>query len=316
MKEYPIFLKPVFKERIWGGTALRDIFKYDIPSNLTGECWGISAHPHGQSIVKNGEYAGLALRDLWENHRELFGGQKGDYFPLLTKILDANANLSIQVHPDDEYAKKYEKDALGKTECWYIIDCKEGAELIYGHTATTKEEFQKRVVQGKWDLLLRKIPIKPGDFFYIPSGTIHALGAGTLVLETQQNSDSTYRVYDFNRRDNQGNLRELYLNKALDVTNIPHEDRNYQPKVTNLEGIKITTFLENKFFSIQKWGISGTSHLKQTKDFLLISVIEGMGEICVNNESYSFTKGDHFILPYKLGEFSINGDAELIVSYK
>lgn len=316
MKVYPIFLEPVFKERIWGGTALRDTFKYDIPSNLTGECWGISAHPHGQSIVKNGEYEGMTLSELWKNHRELFGGQKGDYFPLLTKILDANADLSVQVHPDDEYAQKHEKDAHGKTECWYIIDCKKGAELIYGHTATTKEEFQKRTEQGEWDLLLRKIPIKPGDFFYVPSGTIHALGAGTLVLETQQNSDSTYRVYDYNRRDHQGNLRELHLKKALDVTIIPPEDRHCQPKVTSLEGIKITTFLENKFFSVQKWEISGASRLKQIKDFLLVSVIEGMGEICINNESYSFTKGDHFILPFDLEEFSLNGDAELIVSYK
>ncbi|WP_416825388.1 mannose-6-phosphate isomerase, class I [Ectobacillus polymachus] len=316
MKVYPIFLKPVFKERIWGGTALRDTFNYNIPSNLTGECWGISALPQGKSIVKNGEYAGLTLSEIWTDHRELFGGQKGDYFPLLTKILDANSDLSVQVHPDDEYAQKYEKDSLGKTECWYIIDCKKGAELIYGHTATTKEEFQKRMEQGEWDRLLRKIPIHPGDFFYVPSGTIHALGAGTLVLETQQNSDSTYRVYDYDRKDDQGNKRELHLQKALDVTNIPHNDRYYQPKVTSFEGITITTFLENHFFSVQKWEISGPSYLKQTKDFLLISVIKGIGEIFVNNESYSFTKGDHFILPYGLGKFSINGNAELIVSYK
>ncbi|MFD3446479.1 mannose-6-phosphate isomerase, class I [Microbacteriaceae bacterium 4G12] len=316
MKVYPIFLKPVFKQRIWGGTALRDTFNYEIPSNFTGECWGISAHPHGQSMVKNGEYEGLTLSELWKDHRELFGGQKGDYFPLLTKILDANDDLSVQVHPDNEYAQKHEKDALGKTECWYVIDCKEGAELIYGHTAITKEEFQQRIEHREWDQLLRKIPIHPGDFFYIPSGTIHALGAGTLVLETQQNSDSTYRVYDYDRRDDQGSLRELHLKKALDVTNIPHEDSHYQPKVTSLEGITITTFLENKFFSVQKWKVSGTSHLKQINDFLLVSVIEGNGEICIKNESYSFTKGDHFILPFGLGEFSINGDAELIVSCK
>ncbi|TYR79340.1 mannose-6-phosphate isomerase, class I [Priestia megaterium] len=317
MKRYPIFLNPVFKERIWGGTALRDKFHYeDIPSDLTGECWGISAHPHGQSVVKNGQYAGVALGDLWENHRELFGRQEGEAFPLLTKILDANTDLSVQVHPDNEYAKRYETDALGKTECWYIIDCKEGAKLIYGHTAATREEFKERIERGEWDQLLREVAIKPGDFFYVPSGTIHALGAGTLVLETQQSSDTTYRVFDYDRVDDQGNKRELHLQKAMDVTTIPHEAGHCEPKVTNIQEMTMTTFVENEFFSVQKWDVSGVSQLEQTKDFMLVSVIKGTGVISKNNESYPFTIGDHFILPCEFGEFSIDGDAELIVAYK
>ncbi len=194
MSREPIFLQPVFKERIWGGRALAETFGYEIPYDKTGECWAISAHPHGQSVVRDGVYAGFTLGQLWEQHRELFGNVSGDRFPLLTKILDANADLSVQVHPDDAYARVHERGELGKTECWYIIDCEEGAELIYGHHAQSKEEFRAWVEQGAWDQLLRRVKIHPGDFFFVPSGTIHALGAGTLVLETQQSSDTTYRL--------------------------------------------------------------------------------------------------------------------------
>ena len=207
MKE-PLFLEPVFQERIWGGTALRDQFNYEIPSDLTGECWAISAHPNGPSIVKNGEFAGRTLIELWKDHPELFGEQSSPVFPLLTKILDANTDLSVQVHPDDAYANEHENGELGKTECWYIIDCAEDAEIIYGHTAMTKEEFVERVENNEWNELLRSVKIKPGDFFYVPSGTIHALGKGTVVLETQQSSDTTYRLYDYDRKDQDGNLRE------------------------------------------------------------------------------------------------------------
>lgn len=155
----PLFFKPVFKERIWGGTALRS-FGYDIPSEITGECWAFSAHPHGQSIVKNGSLAGKNLEELWENHHELFGNIEGDRFPLLTKILDANQDLSVQVHPNDDYAKVHENGELGKTECWYIIDCQEGAEIIFGHHANTKDELTTMIAENKWDELLNKVPVK------------------------------------------------------------------------------------------------------------------------------------------------------------
>src|SRR5699024_9302212 len=185
--------------------------------------------------------AGKTLIELWDNHRALFGNTAGDVFPLLTKILDANADLSVQVHPDDAYAKDHENGELGKTECWYIIDCKAGAEIIYGHHATTKEEFTNLMEQGKWDTLLRRIPIEPGDFFYLPSGTIHALCEGTLVLETQQNSDTTYRVYDYDRKDQKGNKRDLHLEKALDVSTIPHQEMDIDMYHKTVEHTEVTT---------------------------------------------------------------------------
>ena len=157
------------------------------------------------------------MGELWEKKREIFGGMKQESFPLLIKILDVTSDLSIQVHPGDEYAYTHENGELGKTECWYIIHCEENSEIVFGHNANTKEELINMIENKQWDRLLRREKIKPGDFFYVPAGTIHALCKGTLVLEIQQSSDTTYRVYDYDRVDKDGNLRELHLDKAIDV---------------------------------------------------------------------------------------------------
>ncbi|UOF92738.1 mannose-6-phosphate isomerase, class I [Fodinisporobacter ferrooxydans] len=311
----PIFFIPVFQERIWGGTHLREVFGYEIPSETTGECWAISAHPNGQSIVKDGIYKGLTLGELWDKHRELFGNAKGDVFPLLTKILDANHDLSVQVHPDDTYAQDFENGELGKTECWYIIDCKENAEIIYGHHVKTKEELIAKISGGQWDALLRRVKIKPGDFFYVPSGTIHALCAGTLVLETQQSSDTTYRLYDYDRRDDKGNLRELHLEKAIDVIRVPHFDMECQPQTTMVEGREIIAYVQSEFFSVYKWSMHGETSIKQTEPFLIASVLTGEGTIVTEEHSYPFKKGDHFILPANFGSATIIGRSEWIVSH-
>ncbi|TDL76182.1 mannose-6-phosphate isomerase, class I [Peribacillus frigoritolerans] len=311
----PLFLKPVFKERIWGGTALQTEFDYDIPNNKTGECWAISAHPNGPSIIENGPYAGMALDELWRENPELFGNPKEEVFPLLTKILDANMDLSVQVHPEDSYAKEHESGELGKTECWYILDCKEGADMIFGHNAKTKEELIQQINLGNWNVLLGRVKIKPGDFFYVPSGTIHALCEGTLVLETQQSSDTTYRVYDYNRRDTEGKLRDLHLEKAIDVTTVPHHDSGVAPKVQKHENMTTTTFIESEFFSVYKWDIEGKVTLSFNDQYMLLSVIKGDGTLVHNGEKYSLNKGTHFIIPVGLGEFELDGDCELIVSH-
>ena len=311
----PLFLKPVFKERIWGGTALQSEFGYSIPSDHTGECWAISAHPNGPSIIENGSFAGYTLDKLWKEHPELFGNPQEEVFPLLTKILDANMDLSVQVHPDDTYAKAHENGELGKTECWYIIDCKEGADMIFGHNAKTKEELIERINEGKWNELLRRVKIKPGDFFYVPSGTIHALCEGTLVLETQQSSDTTYRVYDYDRKDAEGNLRDLHLEKAIDVTTVPHQDAVNIPKVQEQENLIITTFVESEFFSVYKWVVEGKSTFANDDQFLLLSVIKGEGSLTHNGENFELRKGTHLIIPVGMGEFEIAGEFELIVSH-
>lgn len=311
----PLFLKPVFKERIWGGTTLREEFEYPIPSNQTGECWAISAHPNGPSVIENGSFSGISLDELWTKHPELFGHPKEKVFPLLTKILDANMDLSVQVHPDDSYAMAHENGELGKTECWYIIDCKEDADMIFGHNALTKEEMIEQMNAGKWSELLRRVKIKPGDFFYVPSGTIHALCEGTLVLETQQSSDTTYRVYDYDRRDAEGNLRELHLEKAIEVTNVPHQDTMVTPSVEKKDNVKITTFVKSEFFSVYKWDVQGKAVFSFDDKYLLLSVIEGEGSLVHNGESYGVKKGTHLIIPVGFGGFEINGQCEIIVSH-
>ncbi|WP_338447714.1 mannose-6-phosphate isomerase, class I [Niallia oryzisoli] len=313
--KYPIFLKPIFKERIWGGTALRDQFNYNIPSDTTGECWAISAHPNGSSVVESGKFNGKLLSELWDKHPELFGYYKSEHFPLLVKILDANENLSIQVHPNDAFAKANEKDECGKTECWYIIDCDEEAEIVLGHNANTKEQFVSMIKNGHWDKLLQRIKIKPGDFFYIPSGTLHALCKGALVLEIQQSADTTYRIYDYNRRDKEGNLRELHIEKAIKVTTIPHMEKRREPALCNTNKSMITTFVEGEYFTVYKWDIFSRLEMIQDCHFMLMSVIDGNGTLCIQNVKYPIQKGQHFILPNGTGNFVIEGAVQLIVSH-
>lgn len=309
----PIFLEPVFQERIWGGTKLKQLFGYDIPNDHTGECWAVSAHPNGQSIVKDGPYQGMKLGELWSSHPELFRSNSA-VFPLLTKILDASDDLSVQVHPNDDYAGSHENGELGKTECWYIVDAEPGAVIIYGHEAKTKEQLVQMIQSGEWDKLLTQVPVKRGDFFYVPSGTIHALGKGIVVLETQQSSDTTYRVYDYDRRDKDGNLRDLHLDKAIDVTTIPqaYEPVTYSSKV--VDGLSVTSFVINSFFTVEQWNVSGPARVPANAKYTICSVIEGQGQLRAQDQEYPLSKGDHFILPADFGPLELDGELMLIIS--
>ena len=311
----PMFLKPVFQEKIWGGSRLRSVFGFDIPNDKIGEDWAISAHPHGVSVVENGEFKGKRLDELWSEHKELFGHPSEPVFPLLIKILDAEDDLSVQVHPDDAYAAEHEHE-LGKTECWYIISAEPGAELYYGHNAKTHEELADWINNGQWDKLFRKVPVKAGEFYYVPSGTIHALGKGIMVLETQQSSDTTYRLYDFDRVDKTtGEKRELHLQQSIDVTNVPHED----PKLNiTTDKVDVTTFVKapiSKYFSVRKVSLKdGEVSFKREGLYTLVSVLDGEGNITVDGKTYTLVKGQHFVLPNPVKEWSYSGKLELIVS--
>ena len=240
---------------------------------------------------------------------------KQPVFPFLIKILDATSDLSIQVHPGDEYAYKNENGELGKTECWYIIDCDENAEAVYGHNARTKQELINMIESKQWDQLLRRRKIKRGDFFYVPAGVIHALCKGTLVLEIQQNSDTTYRIYDYDRVDSRGIQRELHLKKAMDVITIPHQSIYTENKIIDFKGAAITKLVEYEYFSVYKWDIISILSLEQKETFQLVSVIEGSGHIQTGGGTFFIKKGDHFILPFNLGHFTIIGDIQLIVAH-
>lgn len=309
----PLFLKGVLQEKIWGGSKLKDVFGYDSPSDKTGELWAISAHKNGPATVSSGKYEGQTLTDLWENHRELFGDQEGDVFPLLTKIIDAKDDLSVQVHPDDVYGLKNEGE-LGKTECWYIVDAEEDAEIVFGHHAQTQDEFIRMIENEQWDDLLRYVKVKPGDFFYVPSGTIHAIGSGIMILETQQSSDTTYRVYDYDRKDDQGNTRPLHIQQSIDVTTIPHIDPEPSQAIVNKGNTKVTTLVSNPFFTVQDWKVQGKSTFDSEGLYTLVSVLEGTGSLQISGTTYPLEKGMHFILPHTIDSWSIDGDLHIIAS--
>ncbi|WP_242258403.1 mannose-6-phosphate isomerase, class I [Streptococcus thoraltensis] len=309
----PLFLAPVMQEKIWGGSRLAQEYGYEIPSNHTGECWAISAHPNGVSTIKNGKFKGMGLDELYKNHPDVFGHPHSTVFPLLTKILDANDWLSVQVHPDDEYAMIHEGE-LGKTECWYILSAEEGAEIIYGHNAKSKEELAQMIESGDWEHLLTRIPVKAGDFYYVPSGTMHAIGKGIMILETQQSSDTTYRVYDFDRKDDQGNLRELHLKQSVDVMTIG-QPQNSTPAKLIVGGLTSTLLVANPFFMVYNWKVSRSVAMQQTAPYLLVSVIDGEGHITVDNGIFCIRKGDHFIIPNQVKSWEFDGKIDMIVSH-
>ncbi|HER0863926.1 TPA: mannose-6-phosphate isomerase, class I [Streptococcus pyogenes] len=309
----PLFLKSTMHDRIWGGTKLRDVFAYNIPSDTTGEYWAISAHPNGVSTVTNGRYQGQPLNTLYAQEPALFGHSKEEVFPLLTKILDANDWLSVQVHPDDAYGREHEGE-LGKTECWYIISAEEGSEIVYGHQAKSKEDLRAMIEAGAWDDLLTRVPVKAGDFFYVPSGTMHAIGKGILILETQQSSDTTYRVYDFDRKDVNGNLRDLHIEKSIDVLTIGKPE-NSVPATMVLDNMVATTLVSTPFFTVYKWVTSQMVDMKQAAPYLLVSVLKGQGKLYVDQKAYELEKGMHFILPNDVKSWSFDGQLEMIVSH-
>lgn len=313
----PIFLQAIFQERIWGGQKLKTQFNYDIPYEQTGEAWIISAHPNGPNTVVNGPLAGKTLAELWQENGELFNKQCGnnDIYPLLVKILDANADLSVQVHPDDNFAKKVEGKPYGKTECWYVLSAEPDAEIILGHHAESRQEFSDRIDQAEWEQLLQRVKVQADDFIYVPSGTIHAIGKGIVILETQQSSDITYRVYDYNREDKNGYTRELHLEQAKEVTTVPHEQAVNDPRVEVIDGLTSKRLVSEKYFTVYHWELAGTVTQKVTNDFLQVSVIKGEATITIGGKSFPIKKGDHFILPFSVKVYELAGKAEFIVSH-
>lgn len=305
-----LFLKPVFKQMIWGGDRLGKDWPYEIPGDNTGECWAVSAHPNGDCTVTEGIYEGTTLSELWKEQPELFGNTGLDRFPLLIKIIDAKADLSIQVHPDDAYAMKNENGSLGKTECWYILDCPEDAKLVIGHNAGSKEELRRMIEEKRWSELIREIPVKKGDFIQIDPGTVHAIKGGLMILETQQNSDITYRVYDYDRLSN-GKPRELHIEKSIDVITVPAKP--VEDSVISVGGLPENTMnllISCDYYKVWKMDITKPVTFTQEYPFLIMSVIEGDGLI----NGQLIKKGDHFILPAGFGQFDLQGNMQIIAS--
>lgn len=329
-----LFLNPIFHEKIWGGRRLQSDFDYAIPDGPVGECWVISAHPNGDCTIANGCYAGLPLSEVWKTAPHLFVSSKRtefvsseelalqhqkEPFPLLVKIIDADKDLSIQVHPDNAYASEHENGSLGKRECWYVLAAEPGATIIVGQKAPSREDFQRLMEQGAWDEILNEIPLVAGDFFQIDPGTVHAIKGGTMVLETQQSSDVTYRLYDYDRLDAEGKKRQLHIQESLDTIDftaplpaITHPDLT-QPGLHLLE--------RNETYTVFHLSIDPSNADKNEfvlcneHPFLCLSVIEGEGTVTAAQETIAIQKGDHFICPGTVGELIFSGTMQLIISH-
>ncbi|MFP4660606.1 MAG: type I phosphomannose isomerase catalytic subunit [Halanaerobiales bacterium] len=322
MDLYPLKFNPIYKEKIWGGDKLTKVFNRYLPNNKIGESWEVAAHPNGTSIIENGIYQGRTITELIDNNtQELLGKAKlneDNRFPLLVKILDANAKLSVQVHPDDEYADKVENE-LGKTEMWYIIDAEPDAKLVYGlKPGTRKEDFSEAIEEGELEKYLNEISVEKGDIFYMPSGTIHAIEEGILLAEIQQNSDTTYRVYDWNRVGQNGKPRDLHVEKALDVINFGKD--NIQAKSTPLT-IDNTNYRRSflaacPYFVTEKVDVKNIYELHPGGEkFFIVMNLSGQAGISSNERVYNLSPGDTYFIPADLRSVKIDGLTEMLVSY-
>lgn len=304
-----IFLEPVFKQMVWGGNRMAKEYGYAVPGEKTGECWVVSAHKNGDCKIVEGEGAGGTLSQLWKENRALFGNLSSEVFPLLVKIIDAGDDLSIQVHPNDFYAKEFEGGSLGKSEFWYILDCDPGATIVISHHAKDKEELRQMIEEQRWEELIVEQPIKKGDFFQIDPGTIHAIKKGTLILETEQNSDITYRLYDYGRLQN-GKSRELDLEKGIAVIDCPKKEQKQDIQREEFAEGVVEHLISCSYYKVDKVTINGTKPFSQNAPFLIVSVIEGKGVV----DERKVKKGDHFVIPFGYGTFTLSGDMQLIIS--
>lgn len=317
-KKQPIVFKPILKERIWGGTKLNTVLEKEIQSDQVGESWEISMVPDNVSVVAEGVYEGLSLEELikldpiavlGERIYDEFGGQ----FPLLFKFLDAKEDLSIQLHPDDALARK-RHDSLGKTEMWYVMQANPGARVVVDFLeGATKEDYLKHMESKTLPSILKEIPVKKGDAFFIETGTVHAIGAGVLLAEIQQTSDITYRVYDWDRLDSLGNSRKLHIEEALEAI-------NYEPKKVALDYAKnINTanrVVRCPYFTVNYIPLAGAYCRQEHQDvFYLYICTEGHCVFSFQEEEvrqYAYKKGDTVLIPAALQDFTIEGNATLL----
>ena len=312
---YPLTFKPIFKDRIWGGNKLKTELNKKIPNNNTGESWEISAVANDVSIVEKGVYQAQSLADLVLQYPEAILGTKvfknfGAQFPLLFKYLDAQQDLSIQVHPNDELAQN-RHHSFGKTEMWYVMQADKKATILVGFKSdSTKKEYVDAVKKNTIVNLLDKIEVKTGDTFLLNTGTVHAIGAGILIAEIQQSSDITYRIYDFDRKDSNGNLRELHTDLALDAINYNHTNtrHNYKniPNVAN--EMVVSPFFTTKFLPIN--GLVKVEKNNQT--FSVYMCTNGDFEVIHKNHRYAYTKGQTILIPAAMTQFELAGIATLL----
>jgi mannose-6-phosphate isomerase len=316
---YPLQFKPEMKERVWGGRALEQ-FGFSLPPGVIGEGWMIGDHPNGTTKVMNGELAGQGLDEIRRSYGEIWFGSKGfspktGKFPLLIKLLDCEDDLSVQVHPNDSYSNLAPGE-LGKTEMWYIMAAKPGAKIIYGmNEGVTRDMLAQAIAEDRIMDCLKEVAVEAGDSFYIPAGTVHALGAGVLVAEIQQNSDTTYRLYDYNRPGLDGKLRDLHIEDSLNVIAYNGSGSSYM-KTDLKEAGTWLALAESPFFIVEKGLIGPRWELQTTvESFVILMIMEGAGTLGWADGSIDTKPGDCFLLPANLGSYSLEGSMTVLRSY-
>ncbi len=313
--QYPILFNPILKDRIWGGTKLESVLGKDIHSSEVGESWEISGVPNDISVVANGEYKSMELDKLITAYPEEVLGNSiierfGLHFPLLFKFLDAKEDLSIQLHPNDDLAKE-RHNSCGKTEMWYVMQADPGARVVVDFKeGVTQESYLEHLKLSTLPSILKEIPVKKGDVFFIDAGTVHAIGKGVLLAEIQQTSDITYRVYDWDRRDANGNSRELHVDLALDA--IDYGKKEVELHYTQ-EKNKTNQIVDCPFFSVNFIPLEGEfTKVKDTQRFYIYVVTEGACTVVIESEKFQFEKGNTILIPAIVENIQFEGEATLL----
>lgn len=310
MKKYPLLLSPVTKDYLWGGDRLKTEYGIPCPTDICAEGWMLACHADGTNTVLNGELKGKSFKEalsLWGNNED---------FPILIKLIDAKDKLSVQVHPEDEYAYKNEGEP-GKTEMWYIVDCDEGAELIYGFKREVdKDEFEKRIRENTLDEVVNYVPVKKGDVFFIAAGTLHAIGKGILIAEIQQNSNTTYRVSDYGRLGADGKPRALHIEKALDVTHTvpPTVPYGAVGEVSEHSFGKVRSLADCEYFKVKAISLDGGFGIN-SPEFVSLLILDGKVSVKYEEGLIEAGKGDSIYIPENCSVM-ISGKGEIIYSVK
>lgn len=315
---YPLQFEPILKERIWGGEKLKTVLNKPIASQITGESWELSAVEGDVSVIANGEWKGKLLTDVINEFPDALLGTEihkrfGKQFPLLFKYLDAKEDLSIQVHPNDELAKK-RHNSFGKTEMWYVIQADEDARIIVGFKEKSSPEAYLESLKNKNILsILNTVNTKKGDVFFLETGTVHAIGAGLVIAEIQQTSDITYRIYDFDRKDANGNTRELHVDLALDAINYEKTDMY---KAYSKEKNHSNQVVDCPYFTTNFIPLDGNELVaKNGNSFTVYMCVDGHFSIDANGEKFDYKKGDTVLMPAALKSFTLSGKASVLEIY-
>ena len=316
---YPLLLKAPIKDYLWGGTKLKTDFGFETDKEIAAEAWMLSAHKDGMNTVLNGEFKGKTINEvleMWGSSALGKNAEKFSYFPILIKLIDAKQKLSVQVHPEDNYALSVEGE-YGKTEMWYVVDCEDGAELVYGFRENiSKEEFERRIKDNTLTEVCNSVPVHKGDVFFISAGTLHAIGEGILIAEVQQNSNTTYRVSDYGRLGADGKPRELHIDKALDVTvcEVPKLPYGNIGRITENGKNKTRELAVCDKFSAEFINLNEPMDIYSKNSFVSIIVLDGEASIKWENGKIEAKKGDSVFIPANF-KTQIDGKAEILYSY-